>query len=117
MIVLQPIGAGQIFSIKPRFDGTGQQQDITIRKDGTGEIESLSDITTVKQEYYTDVTLTSTILEEGCTYSFEITSGSNLWFRGKIYSTTQNDYTAKHELAQPSYSPYNTVDDNTYVIN
>ena len=117
MIVLQPIQTAQTFSVMPRFDGENQQQDLTIRKDGTGDSESFVNITTSKQEYYTDVELTSTILEEGCTYSFEILSNSVLWYRGKIFVTSQNNYTVKHELAQRSYTPYNDVDDNTYVIN
>lgn len=117
MIILQPIGAGQTFSVIPRFDGTNQQQDLTIRRDGTGESESFVNVTTTKQDYYVDVEINSTILNEGCTYSFEILSNSVLWYRGKIFVTTQNDYTIKHELAQPSYAPYNSVDDNTYVIN
>lgn len=116
MIVLQPIATPQTFSIMARSLGTSEQQDVTIRKDGTGQSEQLLDVTVTPAEYYVDVEITSTILEEGETYSIEITSAGNLWYRDKIYVTSQNDYTIKHNLAQPNYTEYNSVDDNTYII-
>lgn len=99
-----------------RYYSASEQVDAVIRMDGKGTSETLTNLTVTEQEYYVDVQLSSTILEEGETYTIDITSGGNLLFRGKIFVTSQNDYTIKHELAQPSYSEYNETDDNTYII-
>lgn len=99
-----------------RTNGFGEQQDVVIRKDGNGDTETLLDVSVTEREYYVDVQITSTILEEGESYSISITSAGQEWYRDKIYVTSQNNYTIKHKLAQPSYTEYNSVDDNTYIV-
>jgi hypothetical protein len=69
---------------------------------------------------FTEVTFQSTILEEDSTYYLEITKDSELWYRDKIYVTSQTAserVTEKHEIGNGTiYKPYSTVDDNTYII-
>lgn len=118
MIVLQPTSDQQEFYIMPRFNDILGIKATTIRKDGTGETQSYLDneVTIRGGTYYMTVLLQCDLFEEGCTYSIEIINNSRLWYRDKIYITSQNDYKVKHQLAQPSYTEYNDVDDNTYVI-
>lgn len=116
MIVLQPLETTQTISIMARSNNVVDQKDAIIRKDGQGNSQTLTGVTVTAREYYMDVDITSNILQEGETYTMEITSGGDLWYRDKIYVTSQNDYTVKHELAQPSYTEYSDVDDNTYII-
>jgi hypothetical protein len=133
MIVLLPTSDTQTISIMPRFEpyfyrveddgGTLIQSTclysdiaITITRDGDGESETIYPLSISRSGYYIDLSISSTILDESSTYRVEMVYYSDLWYRDKIYVTSQSDYTIKHQLAQPSYTQYDTIDDNTYII-
>jgi len=49
-----------------------------------------------------------------------MTNNDELWYRDKIYATSQTEAeikTEKHKIGNGTiYKPYNTVDNNTYII-
>ncbi|NRA78744.1 MAG: hypothetical protein HRU18_11090 [Pseudoalteromonas sp.] len=58
-----------------------------------------------------------TIESIGCAYAEYLKeNGLNLWYRDKIYITSQTDYTDKHKLSQLGYKEYSDLDDNTYIV-
>ena len=146
MIILQPITSEQTISIMPRYTdylsendyesrvessgGTLEALDcaidevarlnsasISLRRDGDGRSEVITDIKCLVNGNFIDFTFASEILEEGSTYYMEITNDSDLIYRDKIYSTTQNNYTVKHEVSKSRYiQPTGEVNDNTYII-
>jgi hypothetical protein len=120
MIVLLPTSAEQVISVMPRTIPSPYSDNnevvVTITRDGDGESETISPTLMVDNGYYVDLTISSTILEESSTYKVEIAYYGDLWYRDKLYVTSQADYTIKHQIAQPSYTQYNTIDDNTYII-
>tara|TARA_R110000803_G_scaffold2194_8_gene7358 strand:- start:804 stop:1241 length:438 start_codon:yes stop_codon:yes gene_type:complete len=93
---------------------------LRIRRDGDGKQEILNDLEITNTSNYTQVKFEPTILEEDSTYYMEITKDSELWYRDKIYVTSQNAterLTNKHEIGNGTlYKTYNPVDDNTYII-
>tara|TARA_R110000772_G_scaffold97608_1_gene196957 strand:- start:223 stop:657 length:435 start_codon:yes stop_codon:yes gene_type:complete len=93
---------------------------LTIRRDGDGKQEILNDLEITGTSNYTQVKFEPTILEEDSTYYMEITKDSELWYRDKIYVTSQNAterLTNKHEIGNGTlYKTYSPVDDNTYII-
>ena len=126
------VSSGNV-EIKVRKDGYGQEEVITgfivtqeygvrVEADG-GLIESLScvdDLSFVvsfyNQSYYSDIEVSLSFLEEGETYYIEFTYEGKLWYRDKIYATSQTDYKVKHKQSQNNYEQYNELDDNTYII-
>jgi hypothetical protein len=90
---------------------------ISIRRDGDGKSETITDVKGLVNGNFIDFTFASEILEEGSTYFMEITESGSLAYRDKIYSTSQGDYTVKHEVSKPRYiQPTGEVNDNTYII-
>ena len=93
---------------------------MNLRRVGDGKEETITDMYLSSIPNYTIVTFTPTILEEDSTYYLEITKDNELWYRGKIYATSQTKQeikTEKHEIGNGTiYKPYNPVDDNTYII-
>lgn len=89
--------------------------DVYIRQDGSKLEESITDVYAEQNVNYLDLTFASTILEEGETYFIQVTSSDNqLIYRGKIYATSQTDYTTKHTIANSNYTQYNI--DETYTV-
>ena len=120
MIVLLPTSSTQVISVMPRTtplsDIDNSDVIITITRDGDGESEGISPTLINQNGYYIDLTISSAILEEDSTYRVEMVYNGDLWYRDKFYVTSQSNYTIKHQIAQPSYTQYNTIDDNTYII-
>lgn len=90
--------------------------DVTmvIRKDGQNITETLNNLNVTELSNYFKVPFSSTILEEGFGYSITLTKGGSLFYRDKLYVTSQADFTTKHKQSQNKYTE--VVDDNTYVI-
>ena len=93
---------------------------IKLRRDGDGKEEVLDVIYIASDSNFTNIKFSPTILEEDSTYYLEITNNDKLWYRDKIYATSQTAserVTEKHEIGNGTiYKPYSKVDDNTYII-
>ena len=89
---------------------------IYIRKDGEGIAETVNSESSTFVGNFFELSFSSTILAEGETYSFKVLSGNNIIYKDKIYVTDKTNFTVKHKQAQDNYTPYNPVDDNTYII-
>lgn len=144
MIILLPTTSEQTISIMPRYsscvdiesyisrvgesnieaeecliDAVDEFNNVSIylRRDGDGKTETITNVATRLNGNYVDYIFSSEILEEGSTYFMEITESGSLAYRDKIYSTSQGDYTVKHEVSKPRYiQPTGEVNDNTYII-
>jgi len=89
---------------------------IYIRKDGEGIEEIVDSESSTFVGNFFELSFSSTILTEGETYSFKVLSGNNIIYKDKIYVTDKTNFTVKHKQAQDNYTPYNSIDDNTYII-
>lgn len=144
MLILQPTSGEKTITIAPRtsyssefeervLEGDGIYEESTcltfvqglgfsmnLRRDGDGKEETITGMYLSSIPNYTIVTFTPTILEEDSTYYLEITKDNELWYRGKIYATSQTKQeikTNKHEIGNGTiYKPYSPADDNTYII-
>ena len=144
MLILQPTSGEKTITIAPRtvfnnsFKGrvlsdSGVYEESTclilfqsegysmkLRRDGDGKEETIVGLSVNGITNFTNVTFNPTILEEDSTYYLEITKDSELWYRDKIYVTSQTAserVNEKHEIGNGTiYKPYSTVDDNTYII-
>jgi hypothetical protein len=99
----------------PRFEVT-TTVTATVRKDGYGQEEVITDLVVTAESYYSTIDVSLSFLEEGETYYIEFTHEGKLWYRDKIYATSQTDYKVKHKQSQNNYEQYNELDDNTYII-
>jgi hypothetical protein len=118
MIILQPITSNQTISIMPRVDlSTAITMSIRLRRDGDAKSETITNAIVGSDGNFTTLSLSSSILSEGSTYFMEIEVDDNLAYRDKIFCTSQNDYTVKHEVSKSRYiQPTGEVNDNTYII-
>ena len=115
MKVLLPSTDEQTISVIPRSTST-DNVTIVITKDGEKTSETISDVIPFINGNFVELSFSSTIYEEGCSYFIECSQNGNLYYRDKIYTTSQTDFTIKHEQSQNNYTEYNIVDDNTYII-
>ena len=114
MIRLLPTSSSQTFSILPRtLDTTGI--NATIREDGTGESVTITNVTAVVNNDYIDVTLSSDKLIAERAYVLEMTRGANLWYRDKIYVTSQTDTDIYHTISTDYYEENDTDGDDKYI--
>ena len=120
MLILQPTSGDKIITIAPRSSNLSGVFVLNIRRDGDGKEESITNLSISGIPNFTNVVFNPTILEEDSTYYLEITKDSKLWYRDKIYVTSQTAserVTEKHEIGNGTiYKPYSIVDDNTYII-
>tara|TARA_B110000971_G_scaffold52714_1_gene53524 strand:- start:2540 stop:4330 length:1791 start_codon:yes stop_codon:yes gene_type:complete len=120
MLILEPTAGEKIISIMPRSNSVSGVISLLIRRDGDGTEESRPPLNVVNLGNYINVTFSSSILSEDATYYFEITKDEKLWYRDKIYVTSQtnNDISLNsHKIGNGSlYKQYNELDDNTYII-
>ncbi len=118
MIILQPIATSQTISIMPRIDlSLSTILSIKLRRDGDAKSETITSAVVGSNYNFTTLQFSSTILSEGSTYFVEIDSDGSLAYRDKIFCTSQNDYTIKHNVAQSNYTQsVKEVTDNTYII-
>jgi len=114
MIIMKPISTPQTISIIPR-DSSIASATLFLKRDGDGadltQVISLSDAGN-----YKEITFSSTILKEGYTYFLEISDGTDLIYRDKVFVTAKDNFKIKHKILSDSFTQYNEVDDNTYKI-
>jgi len=114
MIRLLPTSSLQTFSILPRtLDTTGISA--TIREDGTGNTVTISDVTASVNKDYIDITLSSDKFIAERAYVLEMTRGSNLWYRDKIYVTSQTNTDIYHTISPDYYEENDTDGDDKYI--
>ena len=120
MLILEPTLVNQTITIAPRSESIIGTFVLNIRKDGDGKTESITNATLNTVTNFVEVTFASTIFDEDSTYYLEITKDSDLWYRDKIYvtsQTAQERVTNKHEIGNGTiYQSYDSTDDNTYII-
>jgi len=120
MLILQPTEGVQKITIAPRSVALRGVITMHIRRDGDGKEESIVIPEVVNLNDFSVIEFQSSILEEDSTYYLQITKDSDLWYRDKIYVTSQNAterLNNKHEVGNGTlYKTYNPVDDNTYII-
>jgi hypothetical protein len=115
MIILQPISTSQTISIMPR-DSSVSTVKVYIRRDGDSKVFTELNAPVVVNGNYTEVAFSCDILEENSTYFLELTNGTDLIYRDKIFATSQQDFKIKHKLSEGKYTQYSVTDDNTYLI-
>lgn len=120
MLILQPTNDVKIINIAPRKSTIEGDYVLTIRRDGDGLEEVINDAVLNNLTNFVEVIFVSTMLTEDSTYSLEITNDGKLWYRDKIYVTTQTKSDIennKHEIGGGNiYKPYSTVNDDTYIV-
>tara|TARA_R110000787_G_scaffold68995_4_gene153958 strand:+ start:200 stop:634 length:435 start_codon:yes stop_codon:yes gene_type:complete len=99
---------------------SSRNYSIRLRRDGDGVEETLTGVYVTGVTNYTQIRFLPTILQEDSTYYIEITNEGNLFYRDKVYATSQTPSeisVSKHEIGNGTiYKPYSEVDDNTYII-
>ncbi len=105
----------------PRSLDLSATLSLHIRRDGDGVEETITDLDVIKTpSNYLNVSFASTILTEDSTYYIEFTADGKLWYRDKIYATSQTKQdiiVEKHEILNGTlYKEYSKLDDNTYII-
>lgn len=114
MIRLLPTSSSQTFSILPRtLDTTGI--NATIREDGTGNVVTISNVTASVNNDYIDITLSSDKFITERAYVLEMTRGSDLWYRDKIYVTSQTNTDIYHTISTDYYEENDTDGDDKYI--
>tara|TARA_R110000822_G_scaffold34209_2_gene97488 strand:+ start:360 stop:722 length:363 start_codon:yes stop_codon:yes gene_type:complete len=120
MLILQPTEGIQKITIAPRSIAIRGVITMHIRRDGDGKEQSILIPEVFTLNGFSVLEFQSNILEEDSTYYLEVTKDSELWYRDKIYVTSQTDtemLTSKHQIGNGTiYKTYNKVDDNTYII-
>lgn len=89
---------------------------LIIRKDGEGLSQTVNSNSCSLSGNFLEIDFSSTILEEGETYSFSVLFEGDIIYKDKIYATAKDNFTIKHVSVQDEYTTYNPVDDNTYII-
>ena len=119
MIILEPTDEVKIINIAPRKTKIEGDYVLTIRRDGDGLEEVITDAILSNVTNFVEVIFVSTMLTEDSTYSLEITNDEKLWYRDKIYVTSQTKSDIevnKHKIGNGDiYKSYGDGDD-AYVI-
>lgn len=145
MLILSPTSAESSIKIIPRSLDISGEISFKLRRDGDGIIEHIysTAITSDSTLYTADsseitadrvsdtviatvngdfiiITFPSYILEEDSTYYLEIDKDGELWYRDKIYATSQTKVDMefnKHKIGNGTiYKTYDKTSDNTYII-
>ena len=144
MLILQPTAGDKIITIAPRTqynnefkdrvlsnDGVFEDSDclvvflsseysVKLRRDGDGKEESLTGVYVTSATNFTQIKFLPTILQEDSTYYLEVLNNGKLFYRDKVYVTSQTAsemLVEKHQIGNGTiYKPYSEVDDNTYII-
>ena len=114
MIRLLPTSSPQTFSILPRTLDT-TDINITIREDGTGDIVTIEPITASVNNDYIDITLSSDKFIAERAYSLEMIRDKELWYRDKIYVTSQARTEIYHTISTDYYKENDTDGDDKYI--
>ena len=93
---------------------------LRLRRDGDGKEEILSSVQVTGITNFTQIKFLPTILQEDSTYYLEVTNDGKLFYRDKVYVTSQTSLereTNKHQIGNNTiYKPFSELDDNKYII-
>lgn len=93
---------------------------IKLRRDGDGKEETVISTSVYGVSNFTKIAFLPTILQEDSTYYIEVTNSGKLFYRDKIYVTSQTSsemLVEKHTIGNNTiYKPFSESDDNTYII-
>ena len=119
MLILKPITDSQTISIAPRNQSVNDILPLTatIYRDGYGQTETFSIVSATVNGNFVDVDVTFTLLIQDESYYLEIFDGGNLWYRDKIYVTSQTDFKNGYSISSDKYDTYNQNENDTYIIN
>jgi hypothetical protein len=106
MKVLRPIATEQTLLLVPREYLEASDLQIVLTKDGTQESETLTGVVSTTFGNYISVTVSFSILVEGDTYFLEMTQGSKLLYRDKVFCTAQADKSVLHTLNENQYDQH-----------
>lgn len=115
MIRLTAGGTQKSISIVPRNISEGDIA-MTITEDGTNITETLTTISSLETQNYTIVSFIPTILKDENSYYIELTRGGNLWYRDKIYVTSQANDEVIHTLNTNKYTEYGAGSEDEYIV-
>ncbi len=87
----------------------------TIREDGTGTSQSFTDVKSIQNNDYIDISISSNILLDERSYVLEITQDNVLWYRDKIYVTSQTNTDIYHTISTGYYEENDTDGDDKYI--
>lgn len=112
MIVLQKSASDQTFSFIPRSYTQGTTYTIKITNEITNtEAYSSTATTFTANDYYYQHTDTFTLVED-TTYTLEITAGSDLIYRDKIFCTNQT--VSSYSINDSAYTEHSQ--DNEFIV-
>ncbi len=115
MIRLTAGGTQKSISIVPRDISEGDIA-MTITEDGTNISETLTTISSLETQNYTIVSFIPTILKDENSYYIELTRGGNLWYRDKVYVTSQLNDEIIHTLNTNKYTEYDAGSEDEYIV-
>tara|TARA_R100000329_G_scaffold141649_1_gene124606 strand:- start:481 stop:822 length:342 start_codon:yes stop_codon:yes gene_type:complete len=113
MIVLQSSGSSQTFSFIPRSYTSGNTYTVKVNNESTNkEVFSATTTSFSAVDYYYQYSNTFTLVEDTF-YTLEITEGSTLIFRDKIFCTNQtvSDFTVN----QNQYTTNSTTNEFVFI--
>lgn len=120
MLILKPTLGNKVITIAPRSNDLSGSFSMNIRRDGDGKEEVITDISLSIVPNFVELVFEPTILQEDSTFYMEITRNDKLWYRDKIYATSQTVIERadeSHKIGNDTiYKTYSKVDDNTYII-
>ena len=120
MIRLLPSTSSQSFNIIPRdiplTDAELTDINVTITEDGTGVTETKTSITAALNGNYVQITVAFSILNADKAYFLEFTKGGVLWYRDKVYATSQTSKKTNHTLNTSKYSEYTDSASDEYIV-
>lgn len=122
MLILEPTIGNKTISIIPRSMNIEGAVSLRIRRDGDGSEEEVFPLSVTESVNYIEIIFPNDngLLKEDFTYSLEVLKDEELWYRDKIYVTSQSNSDMalnSHQIGNGSiYDSYNELDDNTYII-
>ena len=122
MLILEPTIGNKTISIIPRSMNIEGAVSLRIRRDGDGSEEEVFPLSVTESVNYIEIIFPNDngLLKEDFTYSLEVLKDEELWYRDKIYVTSQSESDMalnSHQIGNGSiYDSYNEFDDNKYII-
>ena len=121
MLILEPTIGDKTISIIPRSMNIEGVVSLKVKRDGDGSEEEVAPLSVNELGNYVQIIFPNDngLLKEDYTYSLEVLKDEELWYRDKIYVTSQSTSDMalnSHQIGNGSiYDSYNEFDDNTYI--
>ena len=122
MLILEPTIGDKTISIIPRSMNIEGVVSLKVKRDGDGSEEEVFPLSVTELINYVQIIFPNDngLLKEDYTYSLEVLKDEELWYRDKIYVTSQSTADMalnSHQIGNGSiYDSYNEFDDNTYIV-